>query len=1842
MIKIVFVILCLLFSSIKNEEDSCDYFQFNSCAALAESHPDIEEYSVPEEFDDYAFQTPPRYDALGNYLPTYQDMRYLVGYAQLEYNRKHNLCSVTFITRVNPDLGTEGVDYYILYTFGDEDEQEDNVYQVNSRDDSYPNGLSLSCRIINKKTSNEVASLTLPLVYFLWDNVEIDLPDEFYKNGQRGSIVELFGWSLEDIGEECEFLGIAGYMGVKVFSPNEHLLTDENVEGSTLNPWWYGTQIVSYKYTGRVGNQKQLKKIINRCRSYNVRVYTEVVINHMTQEGNDINLDHRTGGTPPCDHPGAKAGSGFSPMFQTVFQYQNNYYTGKRPGNEYPAVPFFPSDFHCYKKLQSLDDPFDSVYGSLFGLQDLNTEKEYVQKRIATFFVDMISMGVSGVEIANGRHIQTSSFAKIFSYTKEFLGGKFPEDIFFIIIIEGITIDVAFCEEEGLLDFGVSFTEQLKDEAFTDSDINQIKFWFKGNLAYSSVIKKYLPLCDDEPVVNSERWTVSLEYSDDINKAHNDYNIYIKTKDKADHKQTLITDLFLHPKYDYSIRFVFSSFSIGSQAGIPDGKSEKSYCSTEECVALTVDVPFKRAFNPHSVGYDCGSGENDWVEPEYSRVHRDIDVINAMRAWTFNTTTGTLPDPITKEELYSRDLAKAECDPKCLICNEESKRVDKCIFCDSNNDYFPVMEIGGAEEYYQCYKKTAKVERLYFSNRDKAFLPCYENCRYCDEAGDANDNKCTACDYNLMKKPGTKDNAKSFNCVISCAYSYYYTESGQFKCTNTPVCPEDRPIYIEEKKKCIASCKDEAPTIYLYDGKCVEVCPSNTAADTKNYICKEKEVGECTLGVKSETISSLYSISMINSFVKAYSDEYFYNEKRVTKISNNNYNIYIYRDASCPDELGLGIPNVNPSSEKRNLARTIVIDDDDEEDEITKKEDLLGYCYKKVQEYLKTENNLIVVFFEDTSKVFVEKGYLLYNPENGAQIDFVTICNQTTMVEKDNITVADETTKFKYIYIKPPVQTSEDGEEGPTSCEEGYAPLYKNQKIDYSNCRLINQTYDGVFYDSTTKMFLPCYLNCKSCVIEGTRLENNCMACAAGYIKNPSDGRSVNFNCVTECIYSYYFNPEGEYTCTSGPTCPLSYKIYIPEKKQCIDACKKDDRYYYTYNGNCVEKCPDEMVPDDNYICIDENVDKCTWSSKPTSLKNFEDSGGLDSLVSSYHEEFYYTTKHVSEFNSEEYNITIYIESDCLLELKLNFPFIDFGDCYQKVQNESGIDTDLIVVLLKKLDIKTGRTSSSYSLYNPKNGIKLDAATICKDEEIVVEENVLDILEESGVDYESIVFLTDQNIDVFDSSGAFYTDLCYEFDSPVNRDITLEDRLETFYPNISLCDPGCQSKGVNLTTMKAICSCSFSDISSAGLVSDIQYLNEIFEIISSSNIMVLKCVKYMFKRFSSSVGGYLMIFCIIIVAICGLVFYFRDLEKMKKYIINKTSAYINYLNENAPEEDKRTNIIINSIDEKEKSNDSNVSDSKDSESKSNDSKVKNQHKQNSKIHFKDQKDYSIDQKGDILKLNKINNSKDVLNNNNQESHNKLKSIVKDVDIFKGHSESSQKEDFKLYLAPSVDDQEFEDIILEDKRSFQEVFCDALNDKQLLVNTFSVEDNFRPFSLKFVLLILTFIMYFVINGLFYGDDAVSEIYHIEGEDTFFGFFPRSITRYIYSAVVGVIIGIVIDLFFVDEKKMKGIFNREKKNIVNLKIEITKLTKGITIRYIAFVIFVIILFILLMFYLLCFNYVYPHTQGEWVKSSIFLIIIMQILEVAVAFLSAGLRFVGFALKSEKIFRFSKFFD
>jgi hypothetical protein len=79
-----------------------------------------------------------------------------------------------------------------------------------------------------------------------------------------------------------------------------------------------------------------------------------------------------------------------------------------------------------------------------------------------------------------------------------------------------------------------------------------------------------------------------------------------------------------------------------------------------------------------------------------------------------------------------------------------------------------------------------------------------------------------------------------------------------------------------------------------------------------------------------------------------------------------------------------------------------------------------------------------------------------------------------------------------------------------------------------------------------------------------------------------------------------------------------------------------------------------------------------------------------------------------------------------------------------------------------------------------------------------------------------------------------------------------------------------------------------------------------------------------------------------------------------------------------------------------------------------------------------------------------------------------------------------------------------------------------------------------------------------------------------------------------------------------------------------------------RYIAFISVVSVILIISTFYLLCFNYVYPYSQIEWIKSSITIVIIMQALSTLKCIFETSLRFLSYKLRSEKLYKISKFLD
>ena len=796
-------------------------------------------------------------------------------------------------------------------------------------------------------------------------------------------------------------------------------------------------------------------------------------------------------------------------------------------------------------------------------------------------------------------------------------------------------------------------------------------------------------------------------------------------------------------------------------------------------------------------------------------------------------------------------------------------------------------------------------------------------------------------------------------------------------------------------------------------------------------------------------------------------------------------------------------------------------------------------------------------------------------------------------------------------------------------CEDNEVILkYNNPKNNNEFLyRCVNIYENGIYYDSEENYYKLCYEACLTCNKAGNKIKNNCLKCGNNYRESPVNNLNSNeFNCVVKCPY-FYINTYNQYKCVESLPCPNEAKYIIKEKGQCTFDCKRDNKYKYAYNGNCLEKCPNQTTADDNKICKDVINGEFILITNDIELNYTSFVRDIDTFVERYSEEFSYTDNHATQYKNEEYTAVIYKDSNCIDKLSLDFPKFEFGDCYEEVKKVNNITQDLIIVVINKND-DDNNPETYYSLYHPITGAKLETEEICKDYKVSVVENISTLIKNLS-NYNTLMTLINQEINIFNSSDKFYTDICFDYNINTNKDIALQDRLKLFYPNITLCDSGCNQTNVNLKEMTANCQCEFNDISSNqdksgknnlkdnALIENL--MGNVFNFIDSSNIGVGKCLKKSSKAILKHYGFYISLFIIIITSIMIIIYFLFDIKKIQIYISNNSSNYLNYIS--SPENIKNTPPLRN-LKSKGKKKKTLKKIKKDKKVNINFNRIKNLNIMNSVKN----NDFGKDSKISLLKLEK-NSAHNIFETNN------YKSILNELKYKK------YKKYFDSYLSKSLDEMEFDDAIIEDHRKYLEYLKDCLKEKQIILNTFWAYEPLKPKSIKIILFSLTIFLHFVINALFINDSYVSEVYNLKKEDNFFSFVPRSINRFFYATLVGIVIEFIVDFFFVQEKKMKGIFIREKENIFNIKKEIVLLLNLIKIKFIFFIIFVYIILVSCLYYLLCFNSIYPNMQIEWIKSSIFIIFIRQILSVIQCILETSLRIISFRYESEKVFKISK---
>lgn len=194
----------------------------------------------------------------------------------------------------------------------------------------------------------------------------------------RNTIVHLFEWKWTDIADECErFLGPRGFAGVQISPPSENIIIPNR-------PWYERYQPISYKLNTRSGNEKEFSEMTRRCNLAGIRIYADVVINHMAafQSGNPVGTDGST--------------------------YDSSL-------KNFPAVPYSALDFNTNCGINDYQNIIEVRNCGLSGLPDLNQGVEWVRLKITEYLNHLISLGVAGFRVDACKHMWPEDLKLIFN-----------------------------------------------------------------------------------------------------------------------------------------------------------------------------------------------------------------------------------------------------------------------------------------------------------------------------------------------------------------------------------------------------------------------------------------------------------------------------------------------------------------------------------------------------------------------------------------------------------------------------------------------------------------------------------------------------------------------------------------------------------------------------------------------------------------------------------------------------------------------------------------------------------------------------------------------------------------------------------------------------------------------------------------------------------------------------------------------------------------------------------------------------------------------------------------------------------------------------------------------------------------------------------------------------------------------------------------------------------------------------------------------------------------------------------------------------------------------------------
>ena len=576
---------------------------------------------------------------------------------------------------------------------------------------------------------------------------------------------------------------------------------------------------------------------------------------------------------------------------------------------------------------------------------------------------------------------------------------------------------------------------------------------------------------------------------------------------------------------------------------------------------------------------------------------------------------------------------------------------------------------------------------------------------------------------------------------------------------------------------------------------------------------------------------------------------------------------------------------------------------------------------------------------------------------------------------------------------------------------------------------------------------------------------------------------------------------------------------------------------------------------------------------------------------------------------------------------------VDLGECEEKLRKQEGLnDTEQFLML--KLDIKNTTTNAvfvQYEVFNPHDYSKV-SLDICNNVTIKIQVPIL--LEETKLSL--IAHLEEYGYNIFDINDTFYNDICATYTAQNGADMTLSSRKERIYDSVKdmdLCQEGCEFQSFNTSTSSANCYCQVQTeetvVDSSNLFFDKkEFYDGFYKTLYNSNFRVVKCIKLLFslKGMNSNYGFYFMAVLIVVF----VVFVVIHIKKGHGKITNIIKIIITRKETNGIKDD---NIVNSYMEKMEEKNEDKKEDKKEDE-KEEKIEEKDEDKKENKKEFEASEENRVISRKDLKKHSSkmFSQKKQIDKNDNLQAPYKKRSTNRNMTKNKEKIQSNEKiisnQDINLILNTNdniiketnanheneekknenkdenkenqimekyqdlrdeeLTDLDYEEAIILDKRTYWQLYLSLIKKDQLILFTFFRKDDYNLQQIKIILFIVSFAFFFTINGFFFTDESMNNIYEVNGSFNFIYQIPQIL----YSSIITTIISIILQKLSISEEQILDM--KKEKDLEKSKNKANKILKNLKLKLIIFVVFSGILMILFTYFISCFCAVYENTQ------------------------------------------------